>query len=180
MVLVRSRSEVLSRHVRKGNAMAPIDLLLGLLDQAYDRRSWHGTNLRGSLRGLSAADVVWRPGPDRHNIQEITAHAAYWKYAVHRRLTGAPRGSFILEGANWFPREAPNPKQWKMDLAVLALWHDELRKAAAALSQQELEAGAGKGGLTNFDLIAGVAAHDLYHAGQIQLLKRLLPRAARR
>ncbi|HEX6209678.1 MAG TPA: hypothetical protein VF136_02805, partial [Methylomirabilota bacterium] len=68
--------------------MTEIELLLSQIDQAYDHRSWHGTNLRGSVRGVVAEVAAWRPGPGRHNIHEIVVHAAYWKYAVRRRLTG--------------------------------------------------------------------------------------------
>ena len=67
-------------------------MLLALVDEAYDRRSWHGPNLRGSLRGLSAAEAAWRPSPGRHSAWEIAVHAAYWKYAAWRRLTGEKRG----------------------------------------------------------------------------------------
>ena len=69
--------------------MREIALLVEILDRAYNRRSWHGTNLRGSLRGLTPAQLAWRPGKNRHNIWEVVVHAAYWKYAVWRRLTGA-------------------------------------------------------------------------------------------
>ena len=68
--------------------------LLAQLDEAFDRRSWHGPNLRGSLRGMGAAKASWRPAPERHNAWEIAVHAAYWKYAAWRRLTGEKRGSF--------------------------------------------------------------------------------------
>ena len=65
-----------------------VGLLLGLIDEAFDKRAWHGTNLRGALRGIDARQASWRPGPGRHNIWELALHAAYWKYAVRRRLTG--------------------------------------------------------------------------------------------
>ena len=61
-----------------------IALLVGLIDRAFDRRSWHGMNLRGSIRGMSAKEAAWRPAPARHNVWEIVVHAAYWKYAVRR------------------------------------------------------------------------------------------------
>src|SRR6185436_8272660 len=83
--------------------------LLALLDQAYDRRSWHGTNLRGSIRGVSTEQAAWRPGPSRHNIWEIVVHAAYWKYAARRRLTGEARVSFPIKGSNWFERPESAP-----------------------------------------------------------------------
>jgi hypothetical protein len=82
--------------------MDSIELLLGLLDEAFERKAWHGPNLRGSLRGLDAKAAAWRPGPGRHNIWETAVHAAYWKYAVRRRLTGEKRGSFARGGSNWF------------------------------------------------------------------------------
>ena len=72
---------------------SPIALLLTVIDQAYDRKSWHGTNLRGSIRGLSPEQAVWRPRPDRHSIQELVVHAAYWKYAAWRRLSQSKRGT---------------------------------------------------------------------------------------
>ena len=81
-----------------------IQQLLAILDQAYNRTSWHGTNLRGSIRRVSAGQAAWRPGPKRHNIWETVVHAAYWKYAVARRFTGGDRGSFPLKGSNWFSR----------------------------------------------------------------------------
>ncbi len=64
-----------------------MNVLLDLLDEAFDKKSWHGPNLRGSIRGVTAQQAAWRPGPDRHNIWELTLHAAYWKYVVRRRLT---------------------------------------------------------------------------------------------
>lgn len=150
-------------------------VLLALIDQAYDRRSWHGTNLRGSLRGVSAAQAAWRPGARRHNIWEIAVHAAYWKYAVWRRITDAKRGSFELKGSNWFEKAGSDPV-WRADLALLERTHRQLRAAVAGLSARALARKDRRSPFTVADLVAGAAAHDLYHAGQIQLLKRLAPR----
>jgi hypothetical protein len=55
-----------------------VELLLRLLAQAFNQKAWHGTTLRGALRGVTAAAALWRPGPARHNIWELTVHAAYW------------------------------------------------------------------------------------------------------
>ena len=88
-------------------------LLVRLLDEGFDRRAWHGPNLRGTLRGVPAADAARRPAPDRHSIWEIAVHAAYWKYAVRRRITGAGRGSFPLKGSNWFGRPDPAVRRVK-------------------------------------------------------------------
>jgi hypothetical protein len=157
-----------------GKSRAAVVSLLQQLDEAFGVRSWHGTNLRGSLRGLSPKAAAWRPAPGRHNIWELTVHAAYWKYAARRRLTGAKRGEFALSGSNWFVRPAtPTTAAWRADLALLAREHAELRAAIAKLEDADLARRAGQG--TVGFLVRGIAAHDLYHAGQIQLLKRLCP-----
>jgi len=148
--------------------------LLSILDQAYDRPSWHGTNLRGSIRGLSPTQAAWRPSRGRHNIWEVVVHAAYWKYAAWRRLKGAPRGSFPLEGSNWFARpEALEMRAWRADVALLDATHRTWRSAVAALEDEDLRLMPRGSRVSTFALLSGVAAHDLYHAGQIQLLKRL-------
>jgi hypothetical protein len=152
-----------------------IKILLACFDQAYDHKSWHGTNLRGSIRGLSARQAAWRPAPQRHNIWEIAVHAAYWKYAVLRRLTGARRGSFPLTGSNWFARpQELTEAAWKADVAMLAETHKSLRAAIVTMNANALYHIPPGSKLNNFALISGIAAHDLYHAGQIQLLKRLM------
>jgi uncharacterized damage-inducible protein DinB len=157
---------------------AEIDLLLHLLDTSYERQAWHGPNLRGSLRGVSAATAACRPGSGRRNIWEIVVHAAYWKYTVRRRLLGEPRGSFPLDGSNWFPRpEDATAAAWRADLRLLAETHRALREAVAGLRPADLGRRAGGSRHTNRDLVAGIASHDVYHAGQIQLLKRLNGRA---
>jgi len=123
---------------------------------------------------MSAADAAWRPAPGRHNVHEIALHAAYWKYAVRRRLTGETRGSFPVKGSNWFPRPASGTAaEWKETLEVLAEVHRSLAGAVAAFDPARLAETPARSRFSNLDMIAGAAAHDLYHAGQIQLLKRL-------
>ena len=148
--------------------------LLAQLDEAYDRRSWHGPNLRGSLRGLGVAQAAWRPARGRHNAWELAVHAAYWKYAALRRLTGEKRGSFARAGSSWLATPTPPTEAaWRKDLDLLAECHRRLRAAVARLEDADLDRRARGGQETIGRLVRGVAAHDLYHAGQIQLLKRL-------
>jgi DinB superfamily len=153
-----------------------VQQLLAILARAYDRRSWHGTNLRGSVRGLDPATAARRPAPGRHNIWELVVHAAYWKYAVWRRLAGEKRGTFPLQGSNWFPRPltpGDGDAAWKRDVALLGQMHAQLIASVGALADMDLDRVPRGATVTRFELIAGVAAHDLYHAGQIQLIKKV-------
>lgn len=151
-----------------------IALLLSIIDEAYEKKAWHGTNFRGSLKGVTAEMAGWRPAKGRHNIWELVIHAAYWKYTVRRRLLGEKRGSFPLEGSNWIARSSSgSEKEWRKDLRLLGEVHNTMREAVAALPQKDLEAVPPGSKVSNVRMIFGIAAHDLYHAGQIQLLKRL-------
>ncbi len=158
---------------RPREARIAVELLLRTLDQAYVRKSWHGANLRGAVRGLAPVDADWRPGPGRKSIADHVVHAAYWKYVVRRRLRGEKRGTFPLPGSNWFVLESPlSAETWKSCIALLDAQHRELRAAVDQLTDAQLDFSR-TGRVTNVLLITGIAAHDLYHTGQIQLLKRL-------
>ncbi len=144
--------------------------LSALIDEAYEKKTWHGPNLRQSLRGVTAAQAAWRPAPGAHNIWELTLHAAYWKYRIRRKIESGERGSFPLEGSNFFKRPEvgkATESAWRTDRDLLEREHRALaaavRKSAKSARTQRIVRG-----------IYGVAFHDVYHAGQIRLLRRLM------
>jgi hypothetical protein len=156
-----------------------LSVLLALVDEAFDRSAWHGPNLRGAIRGLRPAEAAWIPAGGSNSIWRIVLHCAYWKYAVRRRLTGeGKRGSFARAGSNWLPLPEPaDAVAWKADVALLDTEHRALRAAIAALPPARL--GERAGGHSVARLVYGIAAHDLYHAGQVRLLIRLSGAKAR-
>ena len=154
--------------------MSETSLLLRLLDESYEKKAWQGPNLTGALRGVGAGEAAWRPAPGRHNIWELTLHAAYWKYAVWRMLVREKRGAFGEKGSNWFARPvSPTERAWRSDLALLDDTHGRLREAVARLSSASLATKPPGSKRRTDTLVYGVASHDVYHTGQIQLLKRL-------
>jgi hypothetical protein len=146
--------------------------LLFLLHQGWGPKAWHGTALKGAVRGITTKQALWRPGPGRHNIWELVLHMAYWKYAVARRLGDNARGSFPREGSNWIKVADPSERAWKADVALLHEQHDRLIQAVKRLPASRLNRKEGSK-WTNAEQIAGAAAHDLYHTGQLQLIKKL-------
>jgi len=160
----------------KPKSLSPeIKLLLQIIDESYEKKTWHGPNLRGSIRGLTAKRAAWRPAPGRHNIWEIVVHAAYWKYIVRRRILGEKKGSFPLKGSNWFTRPETNSERaWRQDVKMLEEIHRSMREAVAGLSPRNLQKNPKGSKFSNAATISGIASHDVYHAGQIQLLKRLM------
>lgn len=157
-------------------ALNQIDVILDLIDQAFDHKAWHGTNLRGAIRGLELEEVTWRPAAGKHNIWEVMLHAAYWKYIVRRRLLNEEKGSFALPGSNFFERPVDSffdKKAWDKDVKLLVETHRTLRAAIANLKPGSLTETASGSKYTILQTVNGIAAHDFYHTGQIQLIKRL-------
>jgi len=152
-----------------------ISLLLDVYDQAFDRAAWHGTPLAGSLRGVTWKEALRRPRAGRHCIWELALHTAYWKYVVRRRLTRDPTLEFPRAPSNWpdLPRR-PGPALWRRDLALLRAEHRLLRDVIARFPASRLAQKGWRSRWTNIQHIYGIASHDLYHAGQIQLIKRVV------
>lgn len=149
--------------------------LLAQIAEAYSGRAWHGPNLRGSLRGVGAREAIRRPARGRHSLWEIAVHCAYWKYIVRRRILDEQRGSFPLKGSNWFAHPSRlSDREWKKTLALLHRSHIRMVAAIRSLPASALRKKPRASKVSNAAIIRGIAFHDVYHAGQIQLVKRLI------
>ncbi|HEY0591063.1 MAG TPA: DinB family protein [Thermoanaerobaculia bacterium] len=156
-------------------AASRVDLLIRIVDEAFRRKAWHGTTLRGSLTSVDAGRAVARPAAQRHNVAELALHTAYWKYTLRRRLTGEKRGGFAHKGSNWFKVDSLDAQRWKEIVALLEGEHEALLAVIGGLRDAALDRKPPNGGIwTVSQMISGIAAHDLYHTGQIQLVKRLI------
>jgi len=151
------------------------ELILVLLDEGYEKKTWHGPNLKQAIKGVTAEQAAWRPGPGRHNIWEEALHAAYWKYTVRSRIEGGKHGSFALKGSNFFARPEKgelNDKAWGADKALLEREHRALRATIEKVLQTPRASKL-------LPSMYGIALHDVYHAGQIRLLRRLMEKGGK-
>jgi uncharacterized damage-inducible protein DinB len=153
-----------------------IGLLLQVLEQAFTAKGWQGATLSQAVRGVSPRQALWRPGPGRHNIWELVLHTAYWKHVVRQRVSGEDRGAAPFPRS---PRNYPalplrrDLAAWRADVALMKREHARLLAVVRGLNPSRLEARIGKSQWAAAEQIHGIAAHDLYHTGQIQLLKAL-------
>jgi uncharacterized damage-inducible protein DinB len=157
-------------------ATVGMDLLLWNLQPSGGRRHWHGgPSPVGALRGVAADEAAWRPTPRRKSIWELTLHIAYWDYRVRRHLEGGARPRFPRSPANLPALPEPaDDRAWNRDVALLKAEHEQLVEAVRVLPERRLpERPAERRRWTYGELVLGIAAHDIYHTGQIQLLKRL-------
>lgn len=145
-------------------------LLTRLLDEGYGPGAWHGADLKAALADVSPELAFWRPSPERHNIAEVALHHAYCARAVRGQLSGTKPEPFLLQGEDWF--ELPGPKQvdWPKIQAVVETQQEKL---GAAVAEAAGNAHSKLSEIERFNLVLGITCHAVYHAGQIQLLKRL-------
>jgi uncharacterized damage-inducible protein DinB len=152
-------------------------LIAEQLRRAFDGDAWHGPALLELLRDVDAATAAAKPLPDVHSIWELALHIAVWDAAACRRLNGE---IFQPEGLENFPL-APKPTDaaWRNAVAQVKRAHDDLVKMVAGLPESRLwERVPGK----KYDfyfMLHGVAQHELYHAGQIAILKKAQARASK-
>ena len=145
-----------------------------ILQEGYGGEAWHGPDLKAALADVSSELAFWRPGAGRHNIAEIALHHAYYAHSVRGRLSEKAPEPFVIEGEDWFPLSGKDPLTWKEIVAAV----DRQQKSLATLVA-DIEAGRAGSRLSEserFALLLGITCHAVYHAGQIQLLKRLSAR----
>jgi uncharacterized damage-inducible protein DinB len=153
--------------------MSECTRLADQIRRAFAGEAWHGDSLLEILAGVDAATAAARPIKTAHTIWELVLHIAAWDDAVRRRTGGV---AVTLSDAENFPpvvdtREAA----WRQTVEKVTKTHDELVKAVADFPDsrlQELVPGKSQDYYNFFYMFSGIVQHELYHAGQIMLLKK--------
>lgn len=144
------------------------------LRRAFAGEAWHGDSLFEILEGVTAAQASAHPIKNVHTIWELVLHIAAWDNAVLRRLGGV---AVTLSDAQNFPTVTDATETaWRKALAEVRRVHDQLVEAVSVLPDSRLdEMVPGKEGAhyTFYYMLHGVVQHELYHAGQIALLKKM-------
>jgi hypothetical protein len=149
--------------------------LVRTLDEGYGPGAWHGPDLRAALSDVDDGLSRWKPSPARHSIAEIALHHAYHLGNVHSKLTGEPRAPFVLTGDDWFELPPAADLSWPQIQSLVESNQQRLREAAQAIAEGRIVSPLSPA--EQFELVLGIASHAIYHAGQIQLLKRLAEEA---
>ena len=143
------------------------ETLARVLNEGFGPGAWHGPGLAAAIADVTPELVYRRPAPGRHNIAEVALHHAWVVRNVVSQLTGQAPEAFPLEGEDWFVLNSAQDLGWPDVVRVLTA---QQQKLVAAVTNGDLP-----GAETDpFDVILGVTCHAVYHAGQIQMVKRLL------
>jgi DinB family protein len=143
-----------------------------ILREGYGPGAWHGADLKAALADVSSDIAFLRPGPARHNVAEIAVHHAYCVHNVRAKLSGVDAGPFALEGDDWFELRDGSRMTWAAILDLVAREQKQLETVVSEISDGRTRPSLQDA--ERLDLVLGIACHAIYHAGQIQLIKRLL------
>ncbi len=140
-----------------------------LLHKAYYGPAWHGPAVAELLSAVTAAQAAARPAAGAHSIWQLCLHMTAWKDEVRRRLTGP--GHKLSAEEDWPPLTDTSESAWRLTIERMNARQQELESAVSSLSPEQLAGTPGEGTRGLEELLHAIIHHDLYHAGQIAILK---------
>jgi uncharacterized damage-inducible protein DinB len=150
--------------------MSETERLLEQYDRVMHSDAWHGDAIWQILDSFSAECAAARPVADAHSIWEILMHMTLWEGVASRRLAGERAG--LDETLNFPAPPDPTNANWQKTREQFRASNQELRKALAKLDPARLDTLSAAGRRTFYDEAHGAIQHNIYHAGQIALLKK--------
>jgi uncharacterized damage-inducible protein DinB len=154
--------------------MTEVERILDQLKRAYEGKAWHGPSVGEALGGITAEQAHARPLRNAHSIWELVRHIAVWEDAGRRRLQGDRAQIEISSPQDWPPADYTSQTAWEQAKASLDRGHQALVEAIEGLPESRLDEPILEGMSTVYVTLHGVIQHDLYHAGQISMLKKAL------
>lgn len=150
--------------------MTEIQRIADQLRRAFKGEAWHGPALLEILDGVPARQASARPLASTHSIWEIVLHISAWEDTVRRRLGGElfePTGE-----QNWPSIPDTSDAAWQRALEALRSGHAALERTIALLPDSRLGETVPGQDYSVYFMLHGLVQHNLYHAGQIALLKK--------
>lgn len=143
------------------------------IQRAFDGKAWHGDSLMQLLKGVGAKKAAAKPIKNAHSIWELVLHITAWDRAVLRNVSGRIAR---VSGKENFPQiKDTSEAAWQTAVQNMRQVHRDLVKAVAEFPDSRLAEpvpGKAQSYHNYFYLFAGIAQHEIYHAGQIAMLKK--------
>lgn len=152
--------------------MSEINRILDQMDRAFSGEAWHGPDLMLLLNGISAEDALKHPVAGAHSIWELVNHIAAWHAIVQHKSKGEPIE--VTAEVDWPRVRDASEVAWKRSLANLAENRTRLRNYIKTVRDDQLDEKVQRENYSQYVLLHGLLQHDLYHAGQIAVLKKAL------
>jgi len=148
-----------------------IELIIDQMERAFEGDAWHGSSISEILSDITVQQALARPLTEVHSIWEIVVHTSVWQKTVRERLQGRPIVS-LPDEVDWPPIVDPSPASWAAAVQELRSEYELLRAEALHWSGRDLSESTEGQRYTVYEMLHGVIQHNLYHAGQIAVLKK--------
>jgi len=156
--------------------MSEVNRISDQFRRAFDGEAWHGPSVLAVLNGITAQQAAAHPIPGAHSIWELTLHIGAWESACMRRLSGDP--AQLTDREDWPAVIDTSDAAWEKTKQDLIANHQQLLQAIATIDDSRLDqpiiADPATTYSTTYVTLHGGVQHDLYHAGQIAILKKAL------
>jgi len=156
--------------------MSEVDRIRDQFRRAFDGEAWHGPSVMALLKGVTAEQAAAHPIAGAHSIWELTQHIRAWEGACVRRLNGDP--AQLPDSEDWSAIDAYNETAWEKTKQELIDTHQQLLQALTSVDDSRLDQPIINDPQTTYSSVYvtlhGGVQHDLYHAGQIAILKKAL------
>ena len=151
--------------------MGEIERIVDQLQRAFNGRAWHGPSVMALLSDVDADQAAARPLKERHTIWELVPHINAWRDKV-RRVLGGEEMESLPEEEDWPPVDDASEEAWGEAVEELKRAHDELLEAVSGFCESRLDETVPGASYSFYNMLHGLVQHDLYHAGQIAILKK--------
>jgi len=149
-----------------------IERIVDQMDRAFSGDAWHGPSLMSLLEGVSAEDAAKRPIAQAHSIWELVNHIGAWNKIVERRLRDEI--VTVTPEMDWPFVPLASDITWKRALDALKESRAQLRRTVEQMQDEQLDENPSSLPDSRYVILHGLVQHDLYHAGQIAVLKKAL------
>jgi uncharacterized damage-inducible protein DinB len=156
--------------------MTEVERILDQSRRAFDGEAWHGPSVSATLKNVTAKQAAARPIASAHSIWELVLHIGAWEQACTRRLHGDP--AQLTDEEDWPAVTNTSEAAWRRTKNELTENHQRLLEAIAAADEsrldQRINSDPGAESSSMYVTLHGVIQHNLYHIGQIAILKKAL------
>jgi uncharacterized damage-inducible protein DinB len=150
--------------------MREVDRISEQLRRAFEGGAWHGPSVREVLKGVTAEIASRRPIAKGHTIWEIVQHIDAWQIAGRRRVE--LEFVKVSDAEDWPAVTGFNENAWNAALETINKSYEQLQSVIKNLDDSKLDNKVPGAEYTIYVVLHGVIQHDLFHAGQIALLKK--------
>ena len=152
-----------------------INRILKLFADIQHGENRSGTNFKEILHGVLHSKAIFKLSSGTNSSWEIISHVIYWRVKTANRLKGNDTPPPFIDFR--LPEEL-NETTWKQTLIDFEASYHTLRNAIHSFKDENLDKPSPKEGKSFYQLMMECLQHDMYHLGQLTLLKKVGGHAA--